>query len=208
MAQPLVKLRVLAEGAIGAATGPEAPEVPEAVLMQRVGNGDREAARLLIDRHLGRITAFSNRMLGDAAEAEDVAQETFLRLWRHAGRWEPRALIGTWLHRVVVNLCIDRERRAKLRRWLSLEAAPDVATDEIASDARFAARQELHEVLGDIRGLPPRQRAAILLAADGERSNAEIGRSLGVSEKAVEALLVRARRTLRARLQERQGGMK
>src|SRR5690606_12133095 len=82
---------------------------------------------VLVDRHLGRIVALGWRMLGSRAEAEDMAQEAFLRLWQQAGDWRAGgARLSTWLHRVAVNLCLDRLRR---RREVGLDEAGDPASD-------------------------------------------------------------------------------
>lgn len=175
-------------------------------LIAAVARGDEAAFARLVQRHSARALAVATRFLGSANDAEEVVQEAFWRAWNGAARWRPgAAAFSTWLHRVVINLCIDRERRAKLRRFLSLETAPEVAAPVIAVDDRMAASGELRAVLADIRRLPARQRAAVLLAGSGEHSNAGIAAALGVSEKAAESLLVRARRSLRASLRERLG---
>src|SRR5918997_4063532 len=83
----------------------------DAELLARYAGGDQSAARELTSRHAPRIFALARRMLADAAEAEDVTQETMLRLWRIAPDWQDRAAVGTWLYRVASNLCIDRLRR-------------------------------------------------------------------------------------------------
>lgn len=177
-------------------------------LIAAAASGDEAAFARLVRRHADRVHMVALRFLGSAGEAEDVAQEAFWRAWRAAPRWRTgEAAFSTWLHRVVVNLCIDRERRRKFRRWLSLESAPEPAVSEPDAEQRVGAAATLAAVSADIGRLPERQRAAILLSADGERSNAEIAAMLGVSEKAVESLLVRARRTLRAALRQREGEM-
>ena len=91
--------------------------------MARVARGDERAFQLLSRRHLPAMLGLARRILGNAAEAEDVAQEAFLRVWTHAPRWQPLAQFRTWLTRVVVNLCLDRKRRAP---WVELEAAGDI----------------------------------------------------------------------------------
>jgi RNA polymerase sigma-70 factor (ECF subfamily) len=175
-------------------------------LIAASAGGDEAAFNRLVRRHADRAHALAARFAGSASDADDIVQEAFWRAWRAAPRWRAgEAAFSTWLHRVVLNLCIDRERRGKLRRWLALDAVPEPAQEEVAVDDRLMASAELRAVSADLRTLPPRQRAAIMLAAGGERSNAEIAASLGVSEKAVESLLVRARRTLRARYREREG---
>src|SRR5512134_3880382 len=85
---------------------------PDASLVQNVGAGDARAAEALVRRHLPRMVGLARRMLGDASEAEDVAQDVFLRVWREAPRWKPGAAkFETWMHRVALNLCYDRLRR-------------------------------------------------------------------------------------------------
>ena len=92
-------------------------------LMARVARGDEAAYRLLSRRHVPAMLGLARRILGNAADAEDVAQEAMLRVWTHAPRWQPLAQFRTWLTRVVVNLCLDRKRRAP---WVALEAAGEI----------------------------------------------------------------------------------
>jgi RNA polymerase sigma-70 factor, ECF subfamily len=176
-------------------------------LIAAAGAGDEAAFAALTRRHVARATMLATRFLGSASDAEDVVQDAFWRAWKTLPNWRPgEAAFSTWLHRVVVNLCIDRQRRARLRRWLPFSEAPEPVSHDVAADDRVMQSGELRAVLADIHALPDRQRAALLLCVDGERSNMEIGSVLGVSEKAVESLLVRARRSLRSKLAEREGG--
>lgn len=182
------------------------PEQSDDSLIAAAANGDEAAFNRLVRRHADRAHVLARRYLGSAAEADDVLQEAFWRAWRGAPKWRAgEAAFSTWLYRVVVNLCIDRSRRARIRRWLPFDSAPEPASDAVGADDAFEAGEELRAVLADITQLPDRQRAAILLSAEGGRANAEIAEILGVSEKAVESLLVRARRTLRAHLAARAG---
>lgn len=156
-------------------------------------------------RHGPRLRALVCRFRGSLAAADDVVQETFWTAWRKIGSWQPGGPpFAAWLTRIAVNRAIDQERRAKLRRFFGLETAEAAVDPEPAADAALAARSTLAAVARDIRGLPPRQRAAILLAAGGEHSNAGIAAALGISEGAAEQLLVRARRTLRDKLAGRE----
>jgi RNA polymerase sigma-70 factor, ECF subfamily len=174
-------------------------------LIAATASGDEAAFNRLVRRHADRAHAIARRYLGSAAEADDVVQDAFWRAWNGAARWRTgEAAFSTWLHRVVVNLCIDRTRRARIRKWLPFDAAPEPRDEAIGAEDGVMARAELRAVLADLGELPERQRAALLLSAEGERANAEIAAVLSVSEKAVESLLVRARRTLRARLAARQ----
>ncbi len=167
-------------------------------LMGRVGEGDHAAYATLVDRHLGRCVGFSRRMLGNRHEAEEVAQEAFLRVWKHAPTWRhDGAKFTTWLYRVVVNLGIDRKRRPV---QAPLEAAGDPAdpNEDVALSAERS--DQGRHVAAAMADLPERQRTALVLCYHEEMSNAEAAAVMGLSVKAVESLLVRARRTLRERV--------
>jgi RNA polymerase sigma-70 factor (ECF subfamily) len=167
-------------------------------LMRRTANGDAAAFRTLADAHVRRIMSYAHRLLNDRTEAEDVAQETFLRLWKEAGRYEPRARVSTWLHRIAHNLCVDRLRARHAQSSDGLE-------DERASqepggllDQKMAASA----VERALAALPERQRAAITLVHYQELGNIEAADVLGISVEALESLLARGRRTLREALAE------
>ncbi len=179
---------------------------PDLPLIAAMATGDERALAELVRRHGARLRAIASGYAAAAAEIDDVVQETFFTAWRNVARFEPRgAKVSTWLCRITINRCIDLERRRKLRRFVGLEDDVDPADPAVAADVGLADRTELAAVMADVRRLPERQRAAILLAADGERSNAEIAEALGVSLGAAEQLLVRARRTLRERATARDG---
>ena len=113
----------------------DASDVPDDALLVLYANGDGAAARELAARHLPRVLAYATRMLGgDRAEAEDVAQEAMLRLWRIAPEWrQGEAKVSTWLYRVVTNLCTDRLRGIRRRRAVALDDAPEVTDGAKAS---------------------------------------------------------------------------
>lgn len=193
-------MRVLAQKAPqGSAPGAPAPE-SDASLMRRIGAGEGDAARAIVARHIDRVVGLSHRMLGDAAEAEDVAQDAFLRLWRNAARWEPRALLGTWLHRVTYNLCVDRLRR---RRSVPLDEAAEIADPAPGAGAVIHLKDVSAAVSRALDALPDRQRQAILLVHYQEVGNIEAARILGVSVEAIESLLARGRRSLKQTLAAR-----
>ena len=180
-----------------------AAEESDEALALRVAAGDQRALREIVRRHGGRLRALAHRFTGGAAEADDIVQETFLSFWRTAQRWQPGGpALGAYLTRIAVNRAIDSDRRRKVRRFFGLEDAATVTDPESTAEQRLAGKEQLAVVARHIAALPARQRAAILLAADAERSNAEIAADLGLSLGAIEQLLVRARRTLRMRLAE------
>jgi RNA polymerase sigma-70 factor (ECF subfamily) len=169
-------------------------------LMRRVGGGDEGAYRVLVDRHLGLALGLAARMLGDAAEGEDVTQEAFLNLWRGASRWRPDgARFTTWFYRVVLNLCIDRRRRRR-GTAVPLEAAGDPADGRQGADGALHDRQRGARVAAALAELPERQRAAIGLCYLQGLSNREAAEVLEVNVKALESLLTRGRAALRERL--------
>jgi RNA polymerase sigma-70 factor (ECF subfamily) len=170
----------------------------DALLLRRIADGDRRAAQLLLDQYLGRIVTYGYRMMGDNAEAEDVAQETFLRLWRNIETWRADAPLIHWLHRVAYNLCIDRLRR---RKPVSLEALPEPLDSE-ENPAGTLHRLELADaVAAAIAQLPERQRAAVVFVHQEGFSNIETAVLMEISVEAVESLLARARRSLRKLLE-------
>lgn len=169
----------------------------DATLIRAVAEGDRAAARSLIDAHLTPLIAHVERLTRDRAEAEDIAQESFLRLWRIASEWTPRAKARTWLITVAGRLAIDRLRRAG--RWSDADP-PDMADSRPSPEAEADAREVGVAVEAAIAALPDRQRAAFALVHLDGLSGREAAESLNVSEEALESLLARARRSLRARL--------
>jgi len=164
----------------------------------RIADGDPAASRALVARKLPRILGLAQRMLGDKTEAEDVAQEAFLRVWRQAPKWRPgQARFDTWLHRVSLNLCYDRLRR---RREIPTEDPPDLADDGPAPDRGLEARDTGRRVGAALARLPDRQREAIVLCHYQELGNIEAAAIMGVTVEALESLLSRGRRSLRAAL--------
>jgi RNA polymerase sigma-70 factor (ECF subfamily) len=137
-------------------------------------------------------------MLGDPAEAEDVAQETFFKVWRYAARWRPGAAkFDTWLHRVTLNLCYDRLRR---RRERPTAEPPDTPDPGPGPDRGLLAADVGRRVNAALQALPPRQREAIVLCHYQELGNIEAAELMSVSVEALESLLSRGRRALRQTL--------
>lgn len=166
--------------------------------MRRAARGDPAAIQALVARKLPRMLALAGRMLGDAAEAEDVAQEALVRAWRQAPKWTPgQARFDTWLHRVALNLCYDRLRR---RREIPTETPPDRPDEGPAPDRGLLAADVGARVDGALAALPERQREAVVLCHYQELTNIEAAALMSVSVEALESLLSRGRRALRRAL--------
>jgi RNA polymerase sigma factor (sigma-70 family) len=164
-------------------------------LMVRVAARDTAALRLLADRHAQLPWRIAYRMLADATEAEDVAQEALLRLWQYADRWRAGGPgVAAWLTRVATNACLDRLR---WRRFVSDEEAPDRPDESPLAD-KMIEEDEVRKAVADcIEALPDRQRAAIVLTYYEARPNRIAAEILAMQLKAFESLLLRARTALR-----------
>jgi len=163
--------------------------------MRLIANGDVGAYRKLSERFLGPITGYAQRLLGDSAEAEDVAQETFLRVWTNADRYVPTAATSTWIYRIAHNLCVDRLRRTKKTEdrvsQIDVEDRPSLLLDR---------KQVAAQVEEALAALPEKQRAAICLIHYEGLSQIEAAEVMEVSVEALESLLARGRRGLRKSL--------
>jgi len=182
----------------GSAVTPNEDSELDQRLMDAVAAGEEPALRRLMERHLSRVLALAQRVLGDADEADDVAQEVFTRVWRNARSFDGRrARFGTWLYRIALNLCLDR-RRGQRGQWQPLdEQLPDSGPDPSEIEER---RQSRAHLAGALARLPLRHRAALALHYLQELSAREAGEVMGLGEKAFESLVLRARRGLREEL--------
>lgn len=165
--------------------------------MARVARGDERAFQMLSRRHLPAMLGLARRILGNAAEAEDVTQEALMRVWTNAPRWQPLAQFRTWLTRVVVNLCLDRKRRAP---WVALEMAGDIVDPAPDAGERAESDERERMLATAIDKLPARQRSAIVLTYGEGMSNAQVAEILDTSVSAVETLLIRGKQNLRQAL--------
>ncbi len=165
-------------------------------LMAMSASGDVRAFRMLVDRHSQSAWRLGWRLTGDAAEAEDVVQEGFARLWKQAGTWAAgQAGVGAYLQRVITNLAIDRSRRKRPEPVAELPDSADPAplADALLETADLAAR-----IQACVASLPERQRAAIVLTYWEGLTGPMAADVLALSPKAFESLLIRARAALKA----------
>jgi RNA polymerase sigma-70 factor (ECF subfamily) len=188
------------EGSAATPTVVAGSATDEAELVARAGAGDSAAFRILTERHLSGLLAVARRMLRNNAEAEDAAQETFLRLWRSGATLDiGPAGVRPWLRRVVSNLCLDHVRSQG--RVSVVEELPEVAEPAQQLSA-LESRDTQLRVDAALKLLPERQRLALTLFHFEGMSQIEVGQVMGISDEAVESLLGRARRQLKAELKE------
>lgn len=172
---------------------------PDMPVLQRIASGDGAACSLLLDRHLPRLHALATRMLGSAADADEVCQDAFVRAWRQASDWKSGgARFSSWLHQVVLNLCRDRLRSR--RSSVPLEQLPEGAHDDTPEQAQSQVDRS-RMIRRAMDRLPARQREALLLCHFQDLTQIEAAAVLAVSVDALESLLARARRGLREILQ-------
>ncbi|UTD25543.1 RNA polymerase sigma factor [Bradyrhizobium sp. WD16] len=164
-------------------------------LLDRLAADDEAAFRLLVARHIDRAYAIALRIVGNGADAEDVVQDTMLKVWTHRGRWQHgRAKFSTWLYRVVSNRCIDLRRKPRTE---NVDAVPEMA-DGQPDASRVIERNEVTDLLeAAMQRLPEQQRIAVILSYHESMSNAEIAEVMDTTVSAVESLLKRGRQQLR-----------
>lgn len=179
-----------------------ASDVSDEALMALYANGDRPAALALTQRVTPRVLAYATRLLGgDRAEAEDVAQETMLRLWRIAPDWrQGETRVTTWAYRVATNLCIDRQRSRRRKGHVDLDDAPELPEPGPGAESRLQDAQRLDALHIALAALPDRQRQAVVLRHIEGLTNPDIAQILEIGVEAVESLTARGKRALAALL--------
>jgi RNA polymerase sigma-70 factor (ECF subfamily) len=165
--------------------------------MQAVAGGALDALNELILRYQNLVWKAAYRFLGDPTEAEDAAQETFLKILQAAPRYRPAAAFRTYIYSVLNHLCIDRSRK---KRPASIGETPDIADSSPNPAQSVMAKERQAQIQEALDTLPAKQKAAIILRHYEGLSYAEIAQVLEISPKAVEGLIGRARATLQTRL--------
>ncbi|SHJ71668.1 RNA polymerase, sigma subunit, ECF family [Shimia gijangensis] len=169
-------------------------EISDDALIVLYANGDSAAARVLTLRLTPRVFSHAYRMLGDRAEAEDVAQEALVRLWKIAPDWrQGEAKITTWLYRVVANLCTDRLRKT---RGVALDAVPEPEDDAASAVEMLQNRARMDALQEALNSLSDRQREAVVLRHIDGLGNPDISEIMEISVEAVESLTARGKRAL------------
>ena len=172
-------------------------EVGDDALLVLYANGDPDAARLLAQRLLPRILGYAARVLADRTEAEDVAQEAMMRLWRVAPDWrQDEARVSTWLYRVVTNLCTDRLRARTRRRTEALDAVAEPEDGAASVVAAMIEADRMAALQAALLDLPDRQREAVVLRHMEGLTNPEIAEIMQIGVEAVESLTARGKRAL------------
>lgn len=167
-------------------------------LFARIAGGDPRAFRELVDRHSRPLVTYLTRLMKNQFEAEEVAQEVFMRAWQRASDYRPEARATTWLHRIAHNLAIDQLR--KRRGFGEADQERDSAPASERPSALLEQKQRALSLSEALDALPLRQKTVMLLKYEQELSNPEIGAVLDLSIDAIESLLARAKRQLKLSL--------
>ncbi len=184
----------------------DATDREDVAFMRRTRDGDMAAFEQLVEKHQALVVGTVGRMLGGNADAEDIAQQVFVRVWKSAGRYEPRAKFTTWLLKITRNLVFNELRRRKRHTTTPMQFEPEgeemqLPDEQAKSPARSLLDRELQRsVDAAITDLPESQRMAVVLRRYEELSYDEIAEVLGQSVPAVKSLLFRARTELRQKL--------
>ena len=169
-------------------------DAPDDAVLLAYANGDEEAARVLSLRLVPRVLAQATRMLADQAEAEDVAQEAMMKLWKIAADWrQGEAQVSTWLYRVVANLCTDRLRK---RRDVSLDQIAEPTDPQMSATSQMQETSRLTALANALAQLPDRQAQAVSLRHLEGLTNPEIAQIMDISVRSVESLTARGKKAL------------
>lgn len=172
-------------------------DVSDEALLVLYANGDPAAARSLTLRLTPRVLGYAARLLSDRSEAEDIAQEAMMRLWRVASEWrQGEAKVSTWLYRVVTNLCMDRLRGRQRRAVTPLDDAPEMADGAPQAVAVLIDNDRMRALDTALAALPERQRQAVILRHIEGMTNPEIAVIMQIGVEAVESLTARGKRAL------------
>lgn len=174
-------------------------EKDDHALLAYIQDGSHDAFAVLVQRHTERFYRLAYRYVQNRETAEDIVQDAFLKLWEAPGRWQPErnSKFTTWFYRIVVNLCLDWQKK---KRPLSLDEEMPLADARETPDTEMIRTQEQHVLEREIAALPERQRMALNLCFAEGLSNQEAAEVIGVRLKALQSLIMRAKATLKERM--------
>ena len=184
-------------------------ELSSEELMARIAGGDQDAFEILVNRHQTSVLNLIYRFIGDRAQAKDLAQEVFLRVWQAARSYQPKAKFTTWIYRITANLCFNDLKSARRKKWFSFNwsdedgehTIEETLSDGVPSAEDILLEKERSRQISDaLQSLPENQRLALVLKRYDDLSYQEIAQIIGCSVSAVESLLVRAKRNLQEKL--------
>jgi RNA polymerase sigma-70 factor, ECF subfamily len=170
--------------------------IEEALLISRARDGDQDAFRQLVERYQGAVYNLAYRMLGDPGDAEDAAQEIFVRIYRQLGRYDAARKFSTWTLAIATNYCIDQLRRRRMQLVPLENIIPWARAREAGPEGEAITQEERDEVQRLITKLPEKYRAPLILRYFEELSCAEIADVLGMPEGTVKTQIHRARKAL------------
>lgn len=171
-------------------------------LMYATARSDAAAFRELLDRYSRRVFNLAWHLCANQAEAEDLTQEVFFKVWRSAGTWQPQAKLETWLYRILYNLFIDARRRVKIQPEL---LSDDIRCNGDTPEQTLVKKRTAQEIAAAVNSLPDRQKEALALCYYQGLKAKEAAEILSVSQGALESLLFRARQTLKEKLEIKGG---
>jgi RNA polymerase sigma-70 factor (ECF subfamily) len=172
--------------------------------MASIATGDRDAFKAFLSRHLSAVIVYARRYLASHADAEDIAQETFIRVWQKAATWQPQGYSPrSWMYRIAYHLCIDEIRRRPTNEVLNDDGVYNPVDPESSSPEKTIENaSDLNQLTHWLTLLPERQHTALSLCALQGLSNKEAATAMEISVDALESLLSRGRRQLRNHLQQ------
>ena len=171
-------------------------QTEEAVLIEAAKVGDQEAFRHIVERYQGAVYNLAYRMLGDPEEAEDAAQEIFVRLYRQLARYDPERKFSTWTLAIATNYCIDQLRRRRMQLVPLENIIPWARARDAGPEGEALSRESRDEVQRLLKQLPEKYRAPLVLRYWEDLSCAEIAEILGVPEGTIKTQIHRARKQL------------
>jgi RNA polymerase sigma-70 factor (ECF subfamily) len=183
--------------------------LPSEDLMARIAEGDEYAFEILVIRHQTSVLNLIYRFIGDRAQAKDLAQEVFLKVWQAAKSYEAKAKFTTWIYQITVNLCFNELKSSRRKKWFQFlrfgenqeNTVEEVLVDPSPSpEDLLLSREQSRRITEALQSLPDNQRMALVLKRYDDLSYQEIAKILNCSVSAVESLLVRAKRNLQEKL--------